>query len=163
MANHVKGAEVHNFYGLKAVSIEGEEISLEKFKGKKTLVVNLASQCGKTYQYEQLQELYEHQRINILGFPCNDFGGQEPGSEEEIVSFCTKNYGVTFPLFKKMSLETDNLNPVYNFLSNKDLNGWNTELPSWNFCKYLIDENGTLINFFGSGIEPFSNDILDKI
>ena len=102
-------------------------------------------------------------KITILGFPSDNFGGQEPGSDEEIASFCKINYGVTFQLFSKIDVKGKNQHPLYDWLSSKDENGWNNESPSWNFCKYLIDEEGTLIKFYKSGTNPFDEEIIDFI
>jgi len=144
-----------NFYSLKATQINGEEISFEKFRNKKVLVVNLASFCGFTPQYERLQKLYErHENFVILGFPANNFGSQEPGSDDEINSFCKKNYGVTFPLFKKNDVIGNEKQPVYQWLTDKNKNGWNDEEPQWNFFKYLVDEKGNLQKVFSSSVSP---------
>ncbi len=145
-----------NFYSLQAKTSSGEVVSLEKFRGQKTLIVNLASQCGFTPQYNQLEELYQldKNKITILGFPSNDFGGQEPGTDEEIEQFCKVNFGVTFPLFKKDHVKGIDKQPVYQWLSDASKNGWNKEEPSWNFCKYLIDEQGNLEKIFSSSVSP---------
>ncbi len=144
------------FYSLKATLNNGEEVSFEKYKGKKVLIVNLASQCGFTPQYEELESLHEKNKdLFILGFPANDFGKQEPGSDTEIAQFCKLNYGVTFPLFKKNDVKGDSKQPVYQWLTDKDKNGWNFLEPQWNFYKYLIDEKGNLSKFFSSSVSPF--------
>ena len=154
-----------NFYDLKAVTIDGQEISFEKFKGKKVLIVNVASKCGYTYQYEGLQKLHElyGNKVAILGFPANDFLFQERGSNEEIAEFCESNYGVTFQMFEKITTKGKKQSPVYHWLSNKELNGWNDQKPSWNFCKYLIDEDGKLVGFFDSKVKPLSEEIVSLI
>ena len=154
-----------NFYDLKAVTIDGQEISFEKFKGKKVLIVNVASKCGYTYQYEGLQKLHElyGNKVAILGFPANDFLFQERGSNEEIAEFCETNYGVTFQMFEKITTKGKKQSPVYHWLSNKELNGWNDQKPSWNFCKYLIDEDGKLVAFFDSKVKPLSEEIVSLI
>ena len=154
-----------NFYDLKAVTIDGQEISFEKFKGKKVLIVNVASKCGYTYQYEGLQKLHElyGNKVAVLGFPANDFLFQERGSNEEIAEFCESNYGVTFQMFEKITTKGKKQSPVYHWLSNKELNGWNDQKPSWNFCKYIIDEDGKLVGFFDSKVKPLSEKIVSLI
>ncbi len=154
-----------NFYDLKAITIDGQEISFEQFKGKKVLIVNVASKCGYTYQYEGLQKLHElyGSKVSILGFPANDFLFQERGSNEEIAEFCESNFGVTFQMFEKITTKGKKQSPVYHWLSNKKLNGWNDQKPSWNFCKYLIDEDGKLVAFFDSKVKPLSEEIVSLI
>lgn len=154
-----------HIYDFKVKSITGEEIDLSKFRGKKILIVNTASKCGYTPQYEALEQLHQKHgdKVIILGFPANNFGGQEPGSNQEIASFCKKNYGVSFLMMEKISVKGSDINPLYNWLGSKELNGWNDKLPSWNFCKYLINENGELINFFGSSTSPSSKELIDAI
>lgn len=145
-----------SFYSLKATANNGEVVSFENFKNKKILIVNLASQCGYTPQYNELEDLYQHHKndITVLGFPSNDFGGQEPGSDEEIEQFCKVNFGVTFPLFHKDHIKGSGKQPVYQWLCDAEKNGWNKEEPSWNFCKYLIDEQGNLDKIFSSSVSP---------
>ena len=154
-----------NFYDLKAVSIDGQEISFEKFRGKKVLIVNVASKCGYTYQYEGLQKLHElyGDKVAVLGFPANDFLFQESGSNEEIAEFCENSFGVTFQMFEKITTKGRKQSPVYHWLSNKELNGWNDQKPSWNFCKYIIDEDGKLVAFFDSKVKPLSKEIVSLI
>jgi glutathione peroxidase len=136
--------------------ISGNKISLSKFKGKKMLLVNVASNCGYTGQYDDLQKLSEKyaSKVAVLGFPANNFGGQEPGSNSDIASFCKKNYGVTFPMFEKISVKGSDAHELYKFLSEKS-----GKAPGWNFCKYLVDENGNILKFFDSGTNPLSEDI----
>jgi len=150
------------FYDLKFKSIEGKEIDFSIYKGKKILIVNTASECGYTPQYMELQELHEkhENKITVLGFPSNDFGAQEPGSNEQIVSFCQKNFGVTFQLFEKSDVIGENQNVVYKWLTDKNQNGWNEEKPTWNFFKYLINENGELVKTIGAATSPLSNDVI---
>jgi len=157
-----KQKSVHDFT-LK--SIDGKDISLGQFKGKKLLIVNVASQCGYTPQYKDLEELSKtyKDKLVVLGFPANNFGSQEPGAEAEIKSFCEKNYGVTFPLFSKISVVGKDQDPLYKFLSSKELNGTVGETPKWNFSKYLIDENGKVLKFFPSATKPLSKDITDLL
>lgn len=128
--------------------INGEEFDLSSLKGKKVLVVNTASKCGLTPQYEQLQELYENyggDDFTIVGFPANNFGNQEPGSNEEIAGFCKLNYGVSFPMMSKISVKGEDMHPVYGFLTQKSENGFSDSEVQWNFQKYLIDESGRLV------------------
>jgi glutathione peroxidase len=149
-----------SLYDFKINSLEGELIDFEKFKGKKLLIVNTASKCGYTYQYEDLQKLHENygDKITVLGFPANNFLWQEPGSNTEIASFCQRNYGVTFPMFEKISVKGRDKHPLYKWLAAKS-----GESPSWNFCKYLIDENGAVIGFYGPKVKPLDKEILEKI
>jgi glutathione peroxidase len=153
------------FYDFKIPSIDGDTIDFSKYKGKKVLIVNVASMCGNTPQYEKLQELNDKygDLVTILGFPCNDFGGQEPASHKEIKQFCKKNYGVTFQLFEKVSVKGKNKHPLYQWLTDKSKNGWNTEEPGWNFGKYLIDEKGELVKYYSPGMNPLSKEIVDDI
>jgi glutathione peroxidase len=150
-----------NFYDLQATSLDGQLIDFNTFKGKKVLIVNVASRCGYTYQYEGLQKLYEiyGDKLVIIGFPANDFLFQESGSNEQIAEFCETNYGVTFPMSEKITTKGKKQSPVYQWLTNSKLNGWNNQKPTWNFCKYLIDEKGNLTAFFDSKIKPMSEDI----
>lgn len=124
-----------SIYDIEVVTIDGKAFDLHTLKGKKILIVNTASKCGYTPQYEELQELYTLHRdsVVILGFPCNDFGGQESGTETEIATFCTKNYGVTFQMFQKIHVKGAEQHPLYKWLTSPSLNGWNKDTPSWNF------------------------------
>ena len=152
-----------DFFDLSATDINGDLIKLDRYKGMKVMVVNTASECGFTPQYKQLQELYETYKdkgLVILGFPCNDFGGQEPGTGDEIEAFCQKNYGVTFPLMAKVSIKGDAPHPVYRWLTNKSENGVMDASVKWNFHKFLIDEQGHLVKALGSGIEPFDEEVV---
>lgn len=154
-----------SFYDFKMKDIDGNEVDFNQYRGKKVLVVNVASKCGYTPQYAELQELNEKygNEIAILGFPANNFGGQEPGTNEDIKQFCTENYGVTFQMFDKVSVKGVDKHPLYRWLSDKDLNGWNDKEPSWNFCKYFIDENGQLKKFFPSSVKPMDEEIISLI
>ena len=156
----------NSFYDYSALSIDGNMIDMSEYKGKKILIVNVASKCGYTPQYEQLQELYDNygDKIIILGFPSNDFLFQEPLGEDQIKTFCSTRYGVTFPMFSKIVVKNKKTQaPLYSWLSNIELNGVNDTAPSWNFCKYLIDENGRLIKYFNSKVNPMDTQIIDLI
>ena len=148
-------------YKFKVESLDGGTINFKKFKGKKILIVNTASKCGYTIQYEELQKLYTQYSNNlvIVGFPANNFGGQEPGSKTEIKEFCKKNYGVTFPMADKVSVKGDDIAPIFKWLTHKDENGVLDAEIKWNFTKFLLDENGVLIAKFDSKVKPMSQDI----
>ena len=150
-----------SFYELEAISIDGEKISFDQYKNKKILIVNVASKCGYTYQYEGLQKLQDiyQDKVIVLGFPANDFFNQESGSNEEIEEFCEINYGITFPMFEKTTTKGKKQSPIYQWLTNKDFNGWNVQRPTWNFCKYLVNEKGELVGFFDSKVKPLSEEI----
>lgn len=154
-----------SFYQLKAVSLEGDTIDFSKYKGKKVLIVNTASECGYTPQYEDLQKLHEQygEKVAVLGFPCNQFGNQEAGDNADIRNFCQKNYGVTFQMFGKVEVKGAGKHPVYEWLTEKEKNGWNTQEPSWNFCKYLINEKGELLKFYSSSIAPLGKEITGEL
>jgi glutathione peroxidase len=143
----------------------GQSVPLSNYKGKKILFVNTASDCGYTDQYDALQKLYEtnKDKLVIIGFPANDFKEQEKGNDEEIAQFCKINYGVTFPLAKKSSVIGGEQNPVFKWLSDKNKNGWTNKKPSWNFSKYLVNEEGILINYFDPSISPTSKEVIDAI
>ena len=153
------------FYTFKLNDLDGIVIDFAKYKGKKVLIVNTASECGFTPQYKELQKLHETygDKITVLGFPCNDFGGQEPGTATNIQSFCEKNYGVTFQMFDKVAVKGKAIAPLYEWLTTKTQNGWNEQAPTWNFCKYLVNEEGELVKFFPSGVSPLGNEIIDAI
>lgn len=155
----------NSFYDLRAEAIDGTIIDFSRYRGKKLLIVNTASQCGYTPQYEDLQVLHEAfgDKITILGFPANNFGAQEPGTNDEILEFCKTNYGVSFQMFSKIDVIGSNQHPVYQWLTNSSLNGRNKLAPTWNFCKYLIDENGEFVNFHGAGTNPGESAIFDFI
>lgn len=154
-----------SLYDFTLKSIDGKDISMSQFKGKKMLLVNTASECGNTPQYADLEKLHltYGNKVEVLGFPANNFGGQEPGSNREIQSFCTKNYGVTFPMFEKISVKGSDMHPLYKWLSSKELNGWNEAQPDWNFAKYLINEKGELIKFFPASTNPMSDEIIKSL
>jgi len=150
-----------SFYELEAISLDGKKISFDQYKNKKILIVNVASKCGYTYQYEGLQKLQDiyQDKVIVLGFPANDFFNQESGSNEEIEEFCETNYGITFPMFEKTTTKGKKQSPIYQWLTNKDFNGWNAQRPTWNFCKYLVNEQGKLVGFFDSKVKPLSEEI----
>jgi glutathione peroxidase len=146
-----------HFYDFSAKSITGEEVSMSTYKGKVVLVVNVASECGFTSQYEGLEKLYEtykDQGLVILGFPCNQFGGQESGTEKEIQNFCKLNFGVTFPLFEKIEVNGDGTHPLYIFLKSEATGFLGTKGIKWNFTKFLIDKNGNVVDRYGSSTKP---------
>jgi glutathione peroxidase len=148
-----------SLYDFKINSLEGKEIDFSQYKGKTLLIVNTASKCGYTPQYTELQKLHEQfgNKVVILGFPANNFGAQEPGSNSEIASFCQKNYGVTFQMFEKVSVKGDDQHPLYQWLKEKT-----GQEPSWNFCKYLVKPDGT-VKFFASKVKPLDKQITDEL
>jgi glutathione peroxidase len=157
--NTVKPESIYKF---KVTALDGGSIDFSTFKGKKILVVNTASKCGFTPQYAQLEDLYKkyNDKLVIVGFPANNFGGQEPGSNEDIKTFCTKNYGVTFPMAAKVSVKGDDIAPIYKWLTEKSENGVMDADIKWNFTKFLLDENGVLIAKFDSKVTPLSDEIV---
>jgi glutathione peroxidase len=150
--SHSAGATMSSFYDLKTSTLDGKPADLATYRGKVSLVVNVASKCGYTPQYEGLEKLQkemEGKGFNVLGFPSNDFGGQEPGTAEEIVTFCKLTYGVTFPMFEKVVTKAGaTQSPIYAFL------GGSGNLPAWNFSKYVIDKDGKIVAFFPSKVKP---------
>jgi|TARA_B110000495_G_scaffold203955_1_gene231210 glutathione peroxidase len=154
-----------SFYDLTINSIDGELINFNTFKGKKILIVNVASNCGFTSQYKALEDLSQQYKdsLVILGVPCNQFGGQEPKNEVEIIEFCKSNYGVTFLMSEKVHVKGNNQHPLYSWLTNKKKNGSSSSSVKWNFQKYLIDNNGKLINYFYSTTSPTSPKITSII
>ena len=152
-------ASIHQF---SVTSIDGGTINFADFKGKKILVVNTASKCGFTPQYEGLEKLYEtyKNKLVVIGFPCNQFLAQDPGTNETIQTFCKKNYGVTFPLAAKIHVKGKEIAPIYKWLCNKSENGVLDAKISWNFNKFLLDEDGKMIAYFGSSVKPDSEEIL---
>jgi glutathione peroxidase len=149
-------APAKTLYDFTVKSIDGKTVPLSGFKGKKVVILNTASECGYTPQYADWEKFYKAHgdKVIVLGFPANNFGGQEPGSNGEIASFCKKNYGVTFPMFEKVDVVGKDQSPLYKWLTTKSLNGWNEKAPTWNFCKYVINEQGQLTHFFASGVKP---------
>ncbi|HLF45598.1 MAG TPA: glutathione peroxidase [Chitinophagaceae bacterium] len=153
-------------YDLSITLNSGEVIPLSKFKGKKLMLVNTASDCGYTDQYSELQKLYmeNENKLVVIGFPANDFKEQEKRTDEEIEQFCKINYGVTFPLVMKSTVITGpEQHPVFQWLTNKSKNGWTNKKPSWNFSKYLVNEEGVLINYFDPSISPVSREVQEAI
>lgn len=149
------------FYSLSYTSIDDKEILMSDYKGKYVLCVNVASKCGYTPQYEALEKLYEthKEKLVIVGFPCNQFLGQEPGTEKEIQEFCSVNYGVTFPLSSKINVKGKDQHPIYTWLTSKELNEKEDNTVGWNFNKFLISPNGEWLAYFPSKVEPLSGEI----
>ena len=158
-------ANENNFYKLSANDIDGNKIVFSQFKGKKLLIVNVASKCCYTSQYKDLQELHKkyNDKVTILAFPSNNFGFQEPGSNDQIEEFCETNYGIEFQLFEKSDVRGKNINSVYRWLSSINDNGWNDKSPRWNFFKYLVDETGSLKAVYSSNVNPMDNEIIDFV
>jgi glutathione peroxidase len=155
-----------SFYSLNATLNNGDTLDFATLRGKKILLVNTASDCGYTDQYADLQKLageYKDQ-LTVIGFPANDFKEQEKGTDDEIAAFCKANYGVTFPLVKKSTVvKSTDQHPVFQWLTNSTKNGWNNEPPSWNFSKYLVNEEGILVNYFGPSISPKAKEVIEAI
>lgn len=149
-----------SFYDFELKGIDGKAVDLNIYKGKKVLIVNVASKCGYTPQYEDLQNLHEQfgKDVAVLGFPANNFGGQEPGSNEDIVAFCEANYGVTFQMFEKISVVGSDRHPLYAWLEEQS-----GEKPNWNFCKYLLNEKGEVIGFYPSSVNPLDEQITGQL
>ncbi len=157
------GPSIHKF---KAKTIEGSDFSFASLKGKKVMIVNTASECGYTPQFKDLEALYEKYKdknFTIIGFPCNDFGEQEPGTNTEIKSFCSKNYGVTFQMMDKVSVKGADAHPIYKWLTSKAENGVEDSEVKWNFNKYLLDEEGKLVKHLGSKVLPLDAEITNWI
>ena len=161
--NNTLPKSIHNF---NVQDIYGNKFDFKTLKGKKVMVVNTASKCGLTYQYENLENLYSQYKNNnfvIIGFPANNFLWQEPGSDEKIASFCKENYGVSFPMMSKISVKGSSIHPIYKFLTNKSENGVLDSSVSWNFQKYLIDENGFIVRVISPRMKPDDQSIIDWI
>ena len=155
-----------NLYNFYAQNIKGEKVDFSTLKGKKVMIVNTASECGLTPQYEQLEELYQNTSRNnfeVIAFPCNDFGEQEPGSEGEIVAFCQKNYGVSFPLMTKIKVKGEQKHPLYKWLLEESAKNNEDEEVKWNFHKFLIDENGKYVKSIAPTTSPLETSILNWI
>jgi len=160
------GMAQKSFYDFKVSDINGKEFTLSSLKGKKVMVVNVASKCGNTPQYADLEKLYKEygpQKLVIIGFPANNFAGQEPGTNAEIAEFCTQNYGVTFPMMSKISVKGDDMAPLYKWLTSKNQNGVKDSEVTWNFQKYLIDENGKLVDVIDPKVKPNDEKVLSWI
>jgi glutathione peroxidase len=152
------------FHDFAVETLEGDTFSLKNLEGRKVMVVNTASKCGLTPQYKELESLYQEfggEEFVIVGFPANNFMGQEPGSNEDIREFCTKNYGVTFPMMSKISVKGKDIHPLYLWLTQKELNGVQDSEVKWNFQKYLIDESGNLVKVISPRESPRSDEIVD--
>ena len=156
-----QNSPTQSIYDISINSLEGQPIDLSDYKGKMILFVNVASKCGFTGQYADLQKLYDEYQKNlmIIGVPCNQFGGQEPGTATEIQTFCEKNYGVSFLMTEKVDVKGDNQHPLYQWLTKKELNGNSNSSVKWNFQKYLIDKNGLLVDYYFSTTSPTSSKI----
>ena len=156
--------EANSIHKLSIEGISGDVISFADYQGKKILIINVASECGYTPQYAQLQELYEEfkDQLVIIACPCNDFGGQEPGNHQAIQSFCERIYGITFPLSKKVNILKSPVDPLYQWLTQKQNNGVLDANISWNFNKFLINEEGILMAHFPSSVSPFDGAILGQ-
>lgn len=157
--------EKENIFDIDLTTIKGEHTTLEPYKGNVLMIVNTASECGFTPQYKDLQKLYEtygDEGFIILGFPANNFGGQEPGSDEEIMEFCEVNYGVNFPMFSKVSVKGEDIHPLFDQLTNTDNPDFTGEI-NWNFEKFLIDRNGNLVRRFKSNVSPTGEKITEAL
>ncbi len=154
-------AQAKSIHGFKVEALDGSTIDFSKFKGKKILVVNTASECGFTPQYADLEKLSKayKNKLVVVGFPANNFGGQEPGSNKEIATFCQRNYGVSFPMAAKISVKGNDIAPIYKFLTDKKENGVKSTKILWNFTKILLDEKGNVIDSFVSTTNPMSESI----
>ena len=155
-----------SFHNYTVTDIEGNSFELSSLKGKKVLVVNTASECGLTPQYEQLQKVYETyggDNFVIIGFPANNFNDQEPGTNDDIALFCQRNYGVTFPMMSKISVKGENMHPLYQWLTRKSENGVMDSEVGWNFQKYLIDEEGRLVKMIEPKVKPDDDQIVEWI
>lgn len=163
---YMTGQEKKSFYELKSKTIDGKDFSFSSLKGKKVLIVNTASKCGFTPQYKQLEEVYKKfggESFTIIGFPANNFMNQEPGSNSDIAEFCQLNYGVSFQMMEKISVKGKNINPIYKWLTTKELNGVMESSVKWNFQKYMINADGTLYGFAEPSEKPDSERIINWI
>jgi glutathione peroxidase len=152
-------------YDFKVKSLDGGTIDFAKYKGKKILIVNTASECGNTPQYSDLEKMYEQYKgkLVIVGFPANDFGAQEPGTDKDIATFCQKNYQVSFPMASKVTVKGDGMAPIYQWLTSKKYNGYKDSEVRWNFQKYLINEKGELVAVFDPKVKPLSPEVVSAI
>lgn len=160
-----KPASAMSVYEIPLTDLEGNSFDLKKLKGQYVLIVNTASECGFTPQYSDLQKLQDQYagKLTVIGFPCNQFGGQEPGTSSDIRNFCTSRFQVTFPMLNKGDVKGSGKSPLYQWLTDPSKNGWNEQEPSWNFCKYLIDGNGELLGFYPSSVNPMDEKITSKL
>ena len=166
LKNERKAQPFQSFYNLSVQLNNGKELKFDSLKGKKILLVNTASDCGYTGQYDDLQKLYQDysDRLMVIGFPANDFKHQEKGNDEEIAQFCKLNFGVTFPLAKKSPvIKGEDQQEVFRWLTDKTKNGWNNKQPSWNFSKYLVDEKGILTRYFDPAVSPLSEEVIGAV
>jgi glutathione peroxidase len=166
LANTINVQPAQSIYELSVPLNNGNALPLQSYKGKKLLLVNTASNCGYTNQYDDLQKLYQqfNNQLEIIAFPANDFKEQEKGSDSDIAQFCKVNFGVTFPLAKKsVVVKSAGQNNIFNWLSSKAKNGWNEKAPTWNFSKYLINEQGTLTHYFDPSVSPLSEEVVKAI
>jgi glutathione peroxidase len=166
LSNGKNTRPVQSIYDLSVPLNNGNALPLQAYKGKKLLLVNTASDCGYTNQYDDLQKLYQqfNNQLEIIAFPANDFKEQEKGNDNDIARFCKVNFGVTFPLAKKsVVVKSTDQNNVFNWLTHKAKNGWNEKAPTWNFSKYLIDEQGTLTHYFDPSISPLSDEVVKAV
>lgn len=158
--------EAKSIYDIEVTTMSGETIRLENYKGKVLMIVNTASKCGFTKQYDELQELYAtygDQGLVILGFPANNFMNQEPGSNQEIADFCRLNYGVSFPMFEKISVRGKDIHPLYKYLTQKESNPQHSGKISWNFSKFLISKDGSIINRYAPSVKPTHESVIQDI
>ena len=160
-----KSNPIESIYDIQINALNGESINLEDYKGKYILFVNVASKCGFTDQYDELQKLYDtyKDKLMVIGVPCNQFGSQEPGTASEIQSFCQQNYGVTFLMTEKVDVKGNNQHPLYQWLTQQSKNGSSNSTVKWNFQKYLVDTNGHLIDYYFSTTTPLSGKITKNI
>jgi len=166
LANQKNIKPAQSIYDLSVALNNGNVLPLQSFRGKKLLLVNTASNCGYTNQYEDLQKLYQqfNNQLQIIAFPANDFKEQEKGNDADIAQFCQVNFGVTFPLAKKsVVIPAGDQNNIFKWLTDKSKNGWNEQPPSWNFSKYLVNEQGTLTHYFDPSVSPLSEDVIKAV
>jgi len=166
LSNDKTVASAQSLYNLSVPLNTGDTLRLDSLRGKKILIVNTASNCGYTNQYEDLEKLYEKYKgkLAVIGFPANDFKEQEKGTDAEIAQFCKANYGISFPLAKKSTvIKGGQQNEIFKWLTDKSKNGWNDQQPSWNFSKYLINEKGELVKYFDPAVSPFSDEVIKAI
>ena len=163
--SQITNNQTMSLYNIEINSLDGNPINLNDYKGKHILFVNVASECGFTGQYEDLQKLYDtyQDKLMVVGVPCNQFGGQEPGTSDQIQSFCSKNYGVTFLMTEKIDVKGDAQHPLYKWLTDKELNGVKSTSVKWNFQKYLVDGSGAFVDYFYSITKPLSSKITRQL